>query len=281
MKILITGHAGYIGSRLTKELLRLGHTIFGMDNFSTGKREKIINDNFLTTIECDLRDLDLLKSNIRNIEPDYIFHLAAAASVPDSILRPHHYWENNVTATSNLLQAINKQVTRKIIFSSSSSVYGTHAGASVKEYDTDQARQLSPYAFSKITCERMFELFYRLYGIEYVALRYFNVYDGEGGGRGVIDKWTREKNAGINSAQYGNVKRDFTKIENVINANILAMNSSVLGSFNIGEGKLQSLDEIAIKLNIHPRRLPAKDCDVQECSADLSKSNALLNYYPI
>jgi nucleoside-diphosphate-sugar epimerase len=283
MRILTTGGSGYIGSRLVKKLLEQEHDVVVFDNFSTGKRENLELHNNLFVFDQDLKDADGLKVLIRSLSPfDIVFHLAASASVPESIKYPQKFWENNVTATSNLLNAIDLKHS-KLIFASSSSVYGDKAKKNVKESDADNSHQLSPYAFTKITGERLIEMYHRIYGLKYNILRFFNVYDGEGFGRGVIDQWVREKKQGIKSVQFGNVARDFTHVNNIVHGLIASMDSGgvIGGAYNIGEGHCICLDRIAEILDVDTEWTSWKSCDVKECSADITKAKDFLGYQPL
>jgi len=285
MRIMLTGHAGFIGSRLLKKLLELGHEIIGIDNFSTGKKENIFRHKNLFSYEHDLKNWSMTKVIISDTKPEVIFHLAGSASVPESFKKSREFFENNVMATNNLLCSIDPKITKKIIFASSSSVYGNMAGENVLESYADTAKQYSPYAFTKMNCERLFEMFYKLYEINYTVLRYFNVYEGSGKGRGVIDKWINQKNNNEEILQFGNTERDYTHVDDIVKANIAAIDYyqnpiNPKKTFNVGTGKKTSLNDIANNLGIKPIMSATRAEDIQVCTANINLAKIYLNYKP-
>lgn len=286
MRILITGHAGFIGSKLAKRLLLMDHEVFGIDNFSTGKQERIDFGpklkNKLTTIQCDLKDYDTTEKYIRKIQPAIVFHLAAKTSVPDSFINPREYWLNNVDATYNLLVAISHlDRSPKFIFASSSSVYGSQAKHNVTESDSQGASQLSPYALTKMICENTIRMESRLKNFPFIILRYFNVYSNTSEGRGVVDKWISAREKGESIYQYGNTLRDYTHVEDIVTANILAMTYIYSDTFNIGSGRGISLSSLATYLKVTPIQRNSRFGDITCCTADIAKARRELNYVPI
>ena len=283
MRILVTGHAGFIGSALTNRLLSLGHTVTGIDNFSRGSKLKI-DENFsdrLISYSCDLLNQDRLSQILFRERPSIVFHLAAKTSVPESFKDPRGFWENNVTATNNLLEVAIDLGVDKFVFASSSSVYGNCATLNTPESSFTGAQQLSPYAFSKAVCERTIRFARSHRSLNYSILRFFNVYDRKGGGRGVIDTWINAAKSGGTIAQYGNTIRDYTHVEDIVTACVLAMGSSVSDTYNIGSGEAISLSQLATNLKVNPLIGPARMGDIQECSADISKARSELGYTPV
>lgn len=284
-RILCTGAAGFIGSNLVKELIKdKNNKIVVFDNFSTGARENLpkgIDTLNIHVVEGDLRNIETVRKVFDEFQPEIVFHLAAMASVPESVKRPKEFWDNNVQGLNNLLYCLDTKVTTRLIFASSSSVYGDRAKEKVKEEDAINAKQLSPYALTKMTCEKLIEMWNRLYNLNYVILRYFNVYDGLGKGRGVIDTWYKLKTWKMPIYQYGDTIRDYTHVTNIVRANILAMNTiNINTAYNISGNLKMSLSDVAKYLKVEPIKKGAKLEDVQICTANIQKAIDELNYVP-
>lgn len=218
-KFLITGGAGFIGSNLTEYILNLGCKVRILDNFSTGKKENIeeffMNENF-ELIEGDIRDLETCKKACKGV--DYILHQAAWGSVPRSIEMPIIYEEINIKGHLNMMEAARENNIKKFVYASSSSVYGNHPELPKRE--GKEGKVLSPYALTKKVNEEFGELYYKLYGLETIGLRYFNVFgkkqDPNGAYAAVIPKFVKllleNKSPIINGD--GETSRDFTYIGN-------------------------------------------------------------------
>jgi len=299
MKFLVTGGAGFIGSHITERLLKEGHFVRVLDNFSSGKRENLchceaqsaeaISSNF-EILEGDIRDKATCGKACEGI--DYILHQAALRSVPKSMKNPENYNEVNIGGTLNMLQAALKNKAKRFVFASSSSVYG----------DTDQFPEredaypllISPYALSKLANEYYCRIFSNAYGLETVGLRYFNVF---GPRQALDDEYAvvipKFIHCILHDEQppiFGNGKqsRDFTYIDNVVQANILAATTPGIKHeiFNVANGKdntvlqlVESLNKIIGK-NIQPKFLPVRVGDVFRTSADISKIKEKLGYTP-
>jgi len=227
LKILVTGNKGFIGSHLVESLLELNHEVIGIDNGSTGTYENPKVKQHRCWNLCNGSTFDL-----KGI--DVVFHVAALARIPQSFENPHHYYQNNIVSTLNLLEACRMHGVKKFIYSSSSSVV---------EPD-------NPYAHSKLIGEELCEMYSRLYGMEIQCLRYFNVY-GERMANGsyatVLQKFKdqMDKNQPLQIFGGGKQKRDFTLVSDVVNANLLMLNQPTYGSYDVGSGQNYSILEIA------------------------------------
>jgi nucleoside-diphosphate-sugar epimerase len=224
-KVLVTGGAGFIGSNLVEELLRRGHTVRVIDNFSTGRRSNV--EPFLKDIELiedDVRSLDALRSAVKG--SDFVLHQAALPSVPRSIADPATTHDVGATGTLNVLIAARDGGVKRVVFASSSSVYGD--SETLPKHEEMIPNPLSPYAISKLVGEHYCRVFSRAYGLETVALRYFNVFgprqDPLSQYAAVIPKFLRAIRNGERPTIYGDGEqsRDFTPVANVVAANLAA-----------------------------------------------------------
>lgn len=291
---LVTGGAGFIGSNLCEAILDMGCHVRCMDDFSTGKRENIEgllgNRNF-TLIHGDIRDLEGCLAACRGV--DYVLHQAAWGSVPRSIEMPVLYEEINIKGTLNMMEAARQQGVRKFVYASSSSVYGDHPVLPKKE--GQEGELLSPYALTKQVDEEYGKLYTKLYGLDTYGLRYFNVFgrrqDPEGAYAAVIPKFIKQLLKDERPTIHGDGKqsRDFTYIENVIEANLkacLAPGEAAGQSFNIAYGDREYLIDIyhelckALGKDIEPIFGPDRPGDIKHSNADISKARELLGYDP-
>jgi nucleoside-diphosphate-sugar epimerase len=222
---LVTGGAGFIGSHLVDELVRLGHTVRVLDNLSTGHRVNIEHQlDRIDFIEADIRDYKSCQKACSGV--DYVLHQAALGSVPRSIEDPLTSHDVNVTGTVNMLRAASEAKVKRFVYASSSSVYGDHPG--LPKIEEEIGRQLSPYAVTKYTDELYAGVFYKNYGLQTVGLRYFNVFgprqDPDSAYAAVIPLFVsalmNNKPPRINGD--GEQSRDFTYVDNVVQANLLA-----------------------------------------------------------
>jgi NAD dependent epimerase/dehydratase family. len=293
-KFLVTGAAGFIGSNLVEALLKLGYQVRGLDNFSTGKRENIElfldNPNF-EFIEGDIRNLDICMKACKDV--DYVLHQAAWGSVPRSIEMPLLYEEINIRGTLNMMEAARQNNVKKFVYASSSSVYGDEPNLPKKE--GIEGNLLSPYALTKRTNEEYGRLYTKLYGLDTFGLRYFNVFgrrqDPNGAYAAVIPKFIKQllndERPTINGD--GKQSRDFTYIENVIEANLKACKASHEAAgqaFNIAYGGREYLIDVYYELckalgkNIEPIFGPERAGDIKHSNADISKAKKMLGYDP-
>jgi UDP-glucuronate 4-epimerase len=295
MNILITGGAGFIGSNLTDTLLGMDHRVFCIDNFDSFynpdlKRKNItnaLNNPNYSLLEGDIRDkLFLSKCFKNNIE--LVIHLAARAGVRPSISDPELYFDNNVTGTINLLETMRDFGVKKMLFASSSSVYGNNKKVPFSELDNVD-NPISPYAATKKAGELICYTWSHLFDFDIFCYRFFTVYGPRQRPEMAIHYFTRNILAGnpINMFGEGNTKRDYTYIDDIV-AGIVSGIEKVKGYdiFNLGESQTISLielinlieEEVGKTANIN--RLPAQPGDVEITYADINKSKERLNYNP-
>lgn len=291
---LVTGGAGFIGSNLCEAILKMGYKVKCLDDFSTGKEENI--RDFV-----DNKDFQLIRGDIRNFETcmkacegvDYVLHQAAWGSVPRSIEMPLIYEEVNIRGTLNMMDAARLNNVKRFVYASSSSVYGDHPV--LPKVEGQEGNILSPYALTKKVNEEYANLYYRLYGLETVGMRYFNVFgrrqDPHGYYAAVIPKFVKallNNEAPIINGD-GTQSRDFTYIENVIEANIKACyaDSRVAGqAFNVAYGGRVSLIELyddlceLLKSDIKPIFGKDRLGDIKHSNASIEKAKKLMNYIP-
>jgi nucleoside-diphosphate-sugar epimerase len=291
--VLVTGGAGFIGSNLTEVLLQKGHRVRILDDFSTGKRENLIFDKTypsLEMIEGDIRDLDTCRKAIKGTE--YLFHQAALPSVQRSVEDPETSNAVNVGGTLNILLAAKEMGVKRVVYASSSSIYGDTP--TLPKHEEMPPHPLSPYALQKYIGEQYCKLFYQLYGLDTISLRYFNIFgpkqDPNSIYSAVIPKFIDALLHGRPPIIFGDGEqsRDFTYIENVVQANLLAMSAEHLHgeAINIACGKRTSLNQL---LNILKEILGSKQSpihqeprqgDVRHSLADIRKGKEILNYEP-
>ena len=274
--ILITGGAGFIGSHIADTLIN-DNKITIIDNLSTGNIKNLKypqheNLNFINADLCNA-NLDEITSDV-----DYIFHLAAMASVPLSVEKPEKCTEINLNATVKLLTSAVKNDVKKIVFSSSSAVYGENRNMPLKE--TEPLMPTSPYAASKASCEVYLKSFYESYGLNYTALRYFNVFgpkqDKNSQYAAVIPNFISALIEGEQAVIYGDGEqtRDFVYVGDIVKANINACESDYNGVVNIASGekltinKLYDIVKNTLKSDLNPKYLPERAGDIKHSLAD-------------
>lgn len=293
-RFLITGGAGFIGSNLCEALLGAGYFVRCLDDFSTGKRENIkpfLNNDKFELIEGDIRDLEICMRACEGM--DYVSHQAAWGSVPRSIKMPLLYEEINIKGTVNMMEAARQSGVKKFVYASSSSVYGDEPNLPKREDRIGKV--LSPYALTKKTDEEYGRLYSELYGLQTIGFRYFNVFgrrqDPNGAYAAVIPRFVKQllndEAPTINGD--GRQSRDFTYIENVIEANLkgMASGAEVSGEvFNVAYGGREYLIDIYNKLcellgkDIEPKYGPDRAGDIKHSNADISKARQMLGYDP-
>ncbi|HJJ42323.1 MAG TPA: SDR family oxidoreductase, partial [Methanocorpusculum sp.] len=305
MKYLVTGGAGFIGSNIVKALLERDDSVIIIDDFSQISKEicrsrlgKLIEEyktsekgeSKLKIITGSVTDTKLLDKICSENKIDGIFHLAAIASVQKSIDDPIKSNQVNAVGTLNILTAAKNHKIRKVVFSASAAAYGDNPIFPKKE--TMQTEPLSPYAVQKITSEMYCRIFSELYGVKTVSLRYFNVFgpgqDPNGEYAAVIAKFTEKITKHQSPTIYGSGEqtRDFVYVKDVVDANLLSMDSEITGLFNIGTGIQTSLNDLAemimkaagIKADIIYEK--ARDGDILYSVADISKAKKILGYSP-
>lgn len=299
-RFLVTGGAGFIGSNLCEALLNMGLKVRCLDDLSTGKQENVdlfINNPDYEFIKGDVKDLQTCMNACESV--DYILHQAAWGSVPRSIEMPLFYCANNITGTLNMLEAARQNGVKKFVYASSSSVYGDESGLPKKE--GREGNLLSPYAVSKRADEEWAKQYTKHYGLDTYGLRYFNVFgrrqDPDGAYAAVIPKFIRQlinrEVPTINGD--GRQSRDFTYIENVIEANLKAASGAHEAAgeaFNIAYGGREYLIDIYYGLvdaldikdsrgnRLEPNFGPDRAGDIKHSNADISKARELLGYNP-
>ncbi|MEO5928883.1 MAG: SDR family oxidoreductase [Candidatus Kapaibacterium sp.] len=293
MECLVTGGAGFIGTNIVRGLIERGDRVRVLDNFATGKRENLkdIPDG-VELIEGDIRSYHLVREAVEGV--DVVFHEAALPSVPRSIKDPITTHEVGTNGTLNILQAARDCGVRRIVFAGSSSVYGNTEV--LPKHEGLMPAPLSPYAVSKLTGENYCRVFFQLYGLETVALRYFNVFgprqDPTSQYSAVIPKFIEMMRAGERPTIYGDGEqsRDFTYIDNVVHANILAAttDAGVAGEvFNVACGERTTLNQLVAALNgtlgtaVEPLYTERKMGDVQHSFASIEKFRLATGYTPL
>jgi len=319
MKFLVTGGAGFIGSHIVERLLKEGHFVRVLDNFSSGKPENL---SFVTQYSQLNTQYDLIKDDIRDSATclqacsgvDYVLHQAALRSVPKSMTMPHEYNAVNIDGTVNILEAALKSKVKRVVIASSSSVYGDVDKFPEREDFLPQL--ISPYALTKLAGEHYCRIFSENFNLETVCLRYFNVF---GPRQALDDEYAvvipKFIHCILNDEQppiFGNGRqsRDFTYIDNVVDANILAATTSLRASasersnpntqysilntsksiyhevYNVANGQDNTVLELVASLNkiigknIKPKLLPIRQGDVFKTLADISKIKSMLGFKP-
>jgi nucleoside-diphosphate-sugar epimerase len=289
LKALVTGGAGFIGSNLARALVARGHEVRVLDNFSTGHRSNLeLLDAHV--VEGDIRSYERVAAAVDGVE--VVFHQGALPSVPRSIQDPLTSSAVNVEGTLNVLLASRDAGVRRVVFASSSSVYGNARGMPRRE--SQPLAPLAPYAVSKLAAEQYCMVANRVYGVETVALRYFNVFgerqDPLSGYAAVIPKFIRIMLDGQAPTIFGDgqTSRDFTHIENVVEANLAAATEPAAAGrvMNIAVGSSRTLNELAGTLrrlldsDVAPEYAPPRPGDVPESLADVSLARDLIGYEP-
>ncbi len=290
---LITGIGGFIGSSLARALVARGEQVRGVDNFSTGNRENIADLlNRIDFRETDILDLDGMHKACAGV--DFVLHQAAIPSVPKSVLDPLASNRANLDGTVNVLVAARDAKVKRVIFAASSSVYGETPTLPKRESMTPDP--ISPYAVAKLASEHYLISFYRCYQLETVALRYFNIFgprqDPSSPYSGVLAKFITVMLRGEQPAIYGDGEqsRDFTYIDNAVEANLLACTAPAAQAagqvFNVATGRRVSLNETFKLLQPltsysgQPKYEAERGGDIKHSLADISKAEAALGYKP-
>ncbi|MGE5328035.1 MAG: SDR family oxidoreductase [Deltaproteobacteria bacterium] len=290
MFYLVTGGAGFIGSNLSEELLKRGNRVRIIDNLSTGKEENL--SGFISDVEFmngDIRDLDAVKKAVIGV--DCILHQAALPSVPRSVAEPIESNKTNIDGTLNVLIAARDEGVKRVVMASSSSVYGN--SETLPKTETMVPNPLSPYAITKYTGERYAKVFYDIYGLETVALRYFNIFgpkqDPNSQYSAAIPKFIKSIISDESPVIYGDGEqsRDFTYVDNAVEANILAAVSEKVGhgeTINIACGETTTLNQLVNMINtalgkeVKSVYKEARKGDVRNSLADIHLAQSLLGY---
>ena len=294
MKFLITGGAGFIGSHLCDKYTKEGHTVLCLDNFISGNlmnvRHLLDYRNF-KLIKGDIRDLDLLERIIRDI--DVVFHLAAQIHVDRSYIEPRLTYDINVTGTQNILEAARMHDAKKLIYASTSEVYGSAQYVPIDE--SHPLAAVHPYGASKIAADRLCYAYANTYGIDIFIMRFFNIFgprQRDIGYGGVISIFTRRVLSNMPPIIYGDGQqtRDYTYIEDAIRAYDLVLNQNdpIVEPINFGRGEEVSILDLANKIinlcgrknNIEPVHVEPRIGEVGRLISDATKAKSLLGWEP-
>lgn len=291
---LVTGGAGFIGSNLCEVLLEMGYKVRCLDNLSIGKQENVdlfINNPNYTFIKGDIRDYETCENICKGV--DYVLHQAAWGSVPRSLELPLLYEEINIRGTLNMMEAASKCNVKKFVYASSSSVYGD--SAILPKVEGEEGVLLSPYALTKRVCEEYGKLYTKYYNLDTYGLRYFNVFgkrqNPEGQYAAVIPKFIQLLMDNKKPVIYGDGKqsRDFTYIDNVVEANLkacLAEKNAAGEAYNIAFGEREYLIDVyqnickKLNKNIEPDYTNERKGDIKHSNANIKKAKEKLNYNP-
>ncbi len=291
MRYLVTGGAGFIGSNTVDELVRRGHSVVVLDDLSSGKEENLAEiRSKITFVKGSITDLEAVQKAIHQAE--YVIHLAARTSVPRSVKDPLETNKINVEGTLNVLVAARDNKVKRVVFASSSSVYGETP--TLPKSEAMQPQPISPYGVSKYAGELYAQTFGRCYGLEAVCLRYFNIFgprqDPDSPYSGVLSRFAAAFLEEQPPVVYGDGEqtRDFTYVDNAVQANLLACEapSASGGVFNVGTGARVSLNQTLEQLQrISGKKLevkyePAREGDIRDSQADITKAREVLGYEP-
>ena len=291
MRVLVTGGSGFIGSNLARALLARGDEVRVLDNFSTGNRDNLAGlEHDVELVEGDLRSYERVHAAVRGVE--VVFHQGALPSVPRSVQDPLTTTAVNVEGTLNVLLAARDEAVRRVVNASSSSVYGN--GGELPRSETQLPDPISPYAVAKLAAERFCTSFSRVYAMEIVSLRYFNVFgprqDPLSQYAAVVPRFIRAVHERRPVTVYGDGEqsRDFTYVDNVVVANLLAADtSSVQGEIvNVATGSSVTVNELAdtigrlLSAPVEKAYEREREADVRASWADLSEARRLLKYEP-
>jgi nucleoside-diphosphate-sugar epimerase len=291
MRYLVTGGAGFIGSNTVDELVRRGHSVVVLDDLSGGKEENLAEvRNKITFIKGSINDIEIIRRAI--FEADYVIHLAARTSVPFSVKDPIETNRINIDGTLNVLVAARDAKVKRIIFAASSSAYGETP--TLPKVETMQPQPISPYGVTKFVGELYLQTFGRCYGLENVCLRYFNIFgprqDPTSQYSGVMAKFCTAFLEETEPVIFGDgtQSRDFTYVDNAVQANLLACEAPAASGkvFNVGTGDRINLNQVVEALGrisgkpMKPRYDPPRDGDIRDSQADISRARAVLGYEP-
>ena len=291
MRYLVTGGAGFIGSNTVDELVRRGHSVVVLDDLSSGKEDNLAEiRNKITFIKGSITDIEVVRKAMH--EAEYVLHLAARTSVPRSVKDPIETNKINIDGTLNVLVAAKELKVKRVVFAASSSAYGETP--TLPKVETMQPQPISPYGVTKFVGELYGQTFGRCYGLENVSLRYFNIFgprqDPSSPYSGVLAKFCTAFLEDTQPVVFGDGEqtRDFTYVENAVQANLLACEApNVTGKvFNVGVGGRVSLNAVLRELakitgkSLEAKYDPPRDGDIRDSQADISQAKEFLGYDP-
>jgi UDP-glucose 4-epimerase len=287
VKALVTGGAGFIGSNIVNYLIENNYEVVVIDNESSMSHNIFYWNELAENYKFDVCDYESIRPLFNNV--DYVFHLSAEARIQPSIINPLMAVKTNTLGTATVLQCAREAGVKRVVYSSTSSAYGRKNELPNTEEQHDDC--LNPYSVSKVAGEKLCNMYYNLFGLETVILRYFNVYGPNEPAKGqyapVIGLFERQKAEGhpLTIVGDGEQRRDFTYVLDVVSANILAAMSPIgaehLGTvFNIGTGKNYSINEIATMYNHHSVRIPSRPGEARQTLANNLKAKHILKWSP-
>jgi nucleoside-diphosphate-sugar epimerase len=291
MRYLVTGGAGFIGSNTVDELVRRSHSVVVLDDLSSGKEDNLAEvRNKITFIKGSITDIEVVRKAM--YEAEYVLHLGARTSVPRSVKDPIETNKINIDGTLNVLVAAKELKVKRVVFAASSSAYGETP--TLPKVETMQPQPISPYGVTKFVGELYGQTFGRCYGLENVALRYFNIFgprqDPSSPYSGVLAKFCTAFLEDTPPVVFGDGEqtRDFTYVENAVQANLLACDApNVSGKvFNVGIGGRVSLNEVLRELGkitgktLEAKYEPPREGDIRDSQADISQAREFLGYSP-
>lgn len=286
MLVLVTGGAGFIGSNIVDKLLGLGHKVIVIDNESSEAHESFYWNTLADNYNLDICDYDSIRPLFDDV--DYVLHLAAEARIQPSIINPILTIKTNSLGTATVLQCSREAGVRRVVYSSTSSAYGNNPIPNIESQNNDC---LTPYSVSKVSGEDLCKMYYNLFNLETVILRYFNVYGPRQPTKGAyapiigIFKKQKDSQEPLTIVGNGEQRRDFTHVDDVVEANILAITKNIpfdaFGTvFNIGTGKNYSINEIAKLYKHNYINIDSRLGESRETLADNSKARNILMWVP-
>ena len=291
MRYLVTGGAGFIGSNTVDELVRRGHSVVVLDDLSSGREDNLAEiRNKITFIKGSITDIEVVRKVMH--EAEYVLHLGARTSVPRSVKDPLDTNEINIEGTLNVLVAAKELKVKRVVFAASSSAYGETP--TLPKTEAMQPQPISPYGVTKYVGELYCQTFGRCYGLENVALRYFNIFgprhDPGSPYSGVLSKFCTAFLEDVQPLVFGDGEqtRDFTYVDNAVQANLAACEAPNASGkvFNVGVGGRVSLNEVLRELakitgkTLAAKYEPPRDGDIRDSQADISEARETLGYDP-
>ena len=288
---LVTGGAGFIGSHIVEELVQRGESVRVLDNLSSGRRENLASvQDKVDFRECDIRDLEAIRPVLEGV--DYVIHLAALPSVARSIEDPVSTTLVNLNGTLHVLLAARDARAKRVIIATTAAAYGDDP--TMPRVETQMPQPLSPYALTKLAGEHYGQIFHRIFGLEVVALRYFNIFgprqNPQSPYTGVLSKFIVAYLRGQTPTIFGDGEqsRDFTFVTNVVDATLRACLAPAAPGkvINVGTGKGSTLNQTLALLNqilgvqVTPQYAPPRAGDVRHSTADISLARTALGYEP-
>jgi UDP-glucose 4-epimerase len=281
MKIIVTGGAGFIGSNLVDELIKQGHNVTVIDNESSTSNDQFYHNDAATYFKYDIAEYDLIRPLFYGV--DYVFHLAAESRIQPTIENPVLAVRTNTLGTGVILQCSREAGVKKVMYSSTSSAYGRNEPPLV---ETMQDDCLNPYSVSKVSGEKLCHMYTELFGLQTIVFRYFNIYGPREPSKGpyapVVRLFLRQKDDGeaLTIVGDGQQRRDFTHVSDVVNANIIAMNTDFTGLFNIGTGTNHSVIDLARMISDTVKFIPQRPGEARVTLANNKKAFELLGWEP-